>query len=630
MQHSGMKTLSNTFFGLTGKDSTLHINRILPLAIPFLIVGFFSYMARNYQLDDALIYLRYIKNFQTGFGLAYNPGEKFNGLTSPFFTYVILIGSLIFANLQILTIVLSAFFLLGAAFLGGKLFAKEKLETIFTASVVGSFGYFYSTFGMETPLFLMLIGLSLYLYKVESDYFLIALALLVITRSEGIFLAIPITVAYLFKNRRIPDLRLLLLAVIIFIIPFVFNYFYYGDFLPATGNAKIGQGKSGLWGEKWIFLHVRYLLDGFFSGSHFAFIVFSSFAFYGVFSLLREKVLSCVVAIIFTLLLLGFYVGLNIPNYHWYYAPFFYFMLIFACHGFWRCSVTLLDHGFSNIRNLFVFLLILAGSLLAWSKVISLDERGRHEDYAAIGNWLKNNTPINATIAMVEIGTVGWYADRNIIDILGLVSPHNADYIGKREFSGWLKHYQPDYILRHDPIWPHEQSAGLLEQDGYYLPMQTFNHTGYILLKKSHRYSDIEIKNFPGKQAPNQANLDEMVRTSLVGAPAVLKDGALLFAHAPSSVSLAVRYITNSIKVSYGIKDAAMGKHYGVCFEIIQDSDKKKLMQSCINAAAQKDELARSETINVLVQPGEKLIFKTLCFSSCDHAWSYWSEVDLK
>ena len=53
---------------------------------PILLASYFGYLWREYQLDDALIYLRYIKNFQEGHGLVYNPGERFNGLTSPFFT----------------------------------------------------------------------------------------------------------------------------------------------------------------------------------------------------------------------------------------------------------------------------------------------------------------------------------------------------------------------------------------------------------------------------------------------------------------------------------------------------------------------------------------------------------------
>jgi len=34
--------------------------------------------------------------------------------------------------------------------------------------------------------------------------------------------------------------------------------------------------------------------------------------------------------------------------------------------------------------------------------------------YQIIGQWLKENTPDDAKVALVEIGTVGWYSDRYI------------------------------------------------------------------------------------------------------------------------------------------------------------------------------------------------------------------------
>ena len=39
----------------------------------------------DWELDDALIYARYIDNFTKGNGLVFNPGIKVNGLTSPLF-----------------------------------------------------------------------------------------------------------------------------------------------------------------------------------------------------------------------------------------------------------------------------------------------------------------------------------------------------------------------------------------------------------------------------------------------------------------------------------------------------------------------------------------------------------------
>ena len=468
-------------------------DKLIFVLVPLSVVGYFSFLARNYQLDDALIYLRYVKNFHDGLGLVYNPGEKFNGLTSPLFTYASIASSFIFNNLQIATMVISCLFFTCASILGGLIFSRDKWEALFTTLVIGSFGYFYSTFGMETPLFLMLIGLSLFLYKTGSRYFFISLAFLVITRYEGAFLAMAMVADHFMKSRRLPEAKILILALTVFLVPFVINYFYYGDILPATASAKLGQGKSGLWVGQLSFLNMNYLAKTYFSDSIVSALFFLTSAAYGVYISLKDR--TAIVIVIFLVFLLCFYVGLNLPNYPWYYAPFFYLLLIFACHGIWSFSASLLEKVVPKQRPV-VIIALCAVTIFALTKVVSFKEGGRREEYVRIGGWLQKNTPSNTSVAMIEIGTVGWYADRRIIDILGLVNQYNADYIAKGDLYGWLYHYQPDYILRHDPIWEWEKSAIILEKSSAYVPVQGFDYPRFVLLRKSDKYTDAEIAKY--------------------------------------------------------------------------------------------------------------------------------------
>lgn len=105
--------------------------------------------------------------------------------------------------------------------------------------------------------------------------------------------------------------------------------------------------------------------------------------------------------------------------------------------------------------------------------------------YKEIGTWVRDNTEEDAKIACVEIGHVGWYSGRYIIDILGLVTPHNAKLVGERKLDEWLKYYHPDYLLVHDPLWPHESSVQSLEDKRLFLPMENFDFPGFRLLKKN-------------------------------------------------------------------------------------------------------------------------------------------------
>jgi arabinofuranosyltransferase len=467
---------------------------------PILLAVYFGYVWQGYQLDDALIYLRYIKNFQEGHGLVYNPGERFNGLTSPFFTFCMLLGSYFVQNLQWLSVISSLCFLIATAYLSAKLFARSRYGEFITIVLIVSFKYFYTTIGMETTLFLFLIVLSLYLYKIDSDYFVITLALLVITRSEGIFLAAPICIDYVIRYKKIPKLSYLVSGLVLLALPFIFNKWYYGEFLAVTGSAKIGQGKSGFWGYGWIFLQVDSLFIFF---SNLRWLAYALLVLAGLGAILLRKNKIALISLVFVVLLLGFYGLLNIPNYHWYYAPFFLFALIFASFAVeWFTLKCWQAKGISAKIFVILTLLVLIG--FYFKNTMPWESGGKHISYMKIGEWLKANTPPNASVAMVEVGTVGWYADRRIIDILGLTNPYNADYIAKGDADSWPIRYQPDYILTHHPIWIHETVTKPLEESGAYAPVAGFNFPAYGLLSKTGKYSDAEIAQIPAAYKASQ------------------------------------------------------------------------------------------------------------------------------
>ena len=88
-------------------------------------------------------------------------------------------------------------------------------------------------------MFLLMIAVTLYACRLRTDYALVAAAVLVGTRPEGVFLAAPVVLDFLWHNRRLPRLRPTALAAAIFALPFAVNVVYYGSLLPATSNAKI-------------------------------------------------------------------------------------------------------------------------------------------------------------------------------------------------------------------------------------------------------------------------------------------------------------------------------------------------------------------------------------------------------
>ncbi|AXF07067.1 hypothetical protein CUJ91_03450 [Paraburkholderia graminis] len=461
------------------------LENALLLAATIAVGGFLAWQNRNFQLDDALIYLRYLRNLFDGNGLTYNTGDRFNGLTSPLYSYLLIVANLIAGNLQYATIFLSFLFLCAAAITGAHLLCDNKYEQILCALLVVSFNYFYDTFGMETSLFLFLTALALILYGRDQFFPLgVVLGLLFITRSEGVFLGAVLVGDYVLRTKKPPHAKYFIAPAILLAGNFLFNYYYYGAFLPATGNAKIGQGKSGFWGEGLIFLHVQYMKDAFLGGSFKLLSFMVPVGLLGMLTSLRKMSVRLVLG--YLILLGAFYVFLHIPNYHWYYAPFYFFWLLFVSVGAWKVlKFTYVRSQESAVfMTLFLAFFLITAAFGYRSFQISNVQRGSMDAYRNIGGWLKDNTVNNSVIAMVEIGTVGWYSHRYIIDILGLTNRYNADYIARGDVYSWLSKYSPDYILVHQPLWRFEVSVNCLLESGAYAPVEAFNFAGYRLLKK--------------------------------------------------------------------------------------------------------------------------------------------------
>jgi arabinofuranosyltransferase len=451
-----------------------------------MVGGYLSWQTRHYQLDDSLIYLRYLRNLFDGGGLTYNVGDRFNGLTSPLYSYLLIVTNIFARNLQHATIGLSFVFLCAAAITGAHALAEGKYERTLCALTVVSFNYFYATFGMETSLFLFLSALALVLYRRQNFYGLGAvLGLLFLTRTEGVFLGAVILADYVLREKKLPHFKYFIAPLIFLAANFIFNYFYYGALFPATGNAKIGQGKSGFWGEGLIFLHVDYMKNWFFGGSLRMLWFMLPTALIGLLASVGSRIVRVLIA--YLLLLGAFYVFLHIPNYHWYYAPFFFFGLLFVGMGTWK----VLSFTYTRSRESAVFMaaflafFLLTSGFAQQSFRESNIQRGSMDAYKHIGEWLDANTSKNAVVAAVEIGTIGWYSNRYIIDILGLTNHYNADYIAQKDVYSWLGRYSPDYILVHEPLWSFEMGANCLLDNQAYVGVDSFHFEGYRLLRRS-------------------------------------------------------------------------------------------------------------------------------------------------
>jgi arabinofuranosyltransferase len=421
----------------------------------------FTFLSHHLQLDDALIYDRYISNALHGMGLVYNTGEPVNALSSPLYVYLLLGVSWLFhGNVQ-----LAATVIYGVFFAAACMLAEKNIP--YAGFLLATMAYFYGFLGMETSLLLFILMLSITCYIDSRVNFLpTILILLVLTRFEAGAL-IPVLIWLLYRERKFPRLIYYLPAAGLIVLYFFVNLHFYGKAVPNSSTAKIGQGISGYWG-RWptAFLHIWHLW-AYFQWTPYVLLGMFFFGWYGIRRMKSTRWNQVVLPFVGILFL--FYWLLNLPAYTWYYAPFIFILGIYAVKG---VPKTRLGHALLG--------LVIVGQLVTnifWLRAVTMPKH----DYRKIAEWLETQTPPNSRVAACEIGEIGWASNRYIIDILGLTSPKNAVHISRRDVYSWLAEDKPDYIIVHNPAWVWEEAA---IRSSNYERISYHENSVYILKRK--------------------------------------------------------------------------------------------------------------------------------------------------
>ncbi len=88
-----------------------------------------------------------------------------------------------------------------------------------------------------------------------------------------------------------------------------------------------------------------------------------------------------------------------------------------------------------------------------WSTQYAGDVRGIQAINVHLGEWLRDNTPRDAYVAMNDIGAIAFISNRRVLDTVGIAEPEILPYISQRGREGvleYLKQKRPDYLV----IWP--------------------------------------------------------------------------------------------------------------------------------------------------------------------------------
>jgi arabinofuranosyltransferase len=467
--------------------------RIPPLLALLLLTGlaaFVSWANFGFAYDDAFITYRVAYNFASGQGLVYNPGEWYPCSTSPGLALLLGLGGKLFGAeaVPLISSILSpiALWLVGIALYVYGARQGHAASGLFAGLLLIANQMMAFTSGGEMPLQMALIMWAFVAYLAEWPIATgLLLAAATVVRPDGVMAAAVLGLFDLIRTRRLAWRIWLTFAIAL--LPFlVLTWIYYGTPLPNSLAAKLAHRDAGVWvtfGKRlrvwlneftgpsgqpatWEFLSWDPRALGFWVAIGLPAMIWA-----------RAWWLPVAWTIAFTLA----YRQLHVPFYHWYAAPPVLGLVIIAAVGL-ETTMTFLIRRSTPRRLVPIAAMTLA---IAWCFAINLTtlrtlritsrQHTTLQIYEQAGRWLDANTPPAATVGYFEIGYLGYYAHRRIVDPLGLVDPAIPPHIAQRDFLWAYREHPPDYILEKSG----NSFGGILTEAWFtrdYQQIHTFTH----------------------------------------------------------------------------------------------------------------------------------------------------------
>jgi hypothetical protein len=301
-------------------------------------------------------------------------------------------------------------------------------------------------------------------------------------RPDGLLVLLVVLGAQVWEERRVPFGRLAA-ATAVLVLWFGGLWLIVGSALPDTLAAKQAQRISGLWrplGSD-MFYWLRSLTN--YPTSYMpirpqpGFTLFLGLAVAGLALMPWRRRWLLLAA--WPIIAMVAFRQMRLPFYHWYMLPPLALLAIgagLAADGLARAidvvAGRFLGGGVGRPRRGAVIAAVVGSIVvLATAAPMALtDWRQRAayphavaRAYIEAGQWLARETPPEATVGYLEVGFLGYYSRRHIVDPLGLVSPNAAEAIARRDFLHTYRTRRPDVIL-HQPLFYPDYMGRLVEQ----------------------------------------------------------------------------------------------------------------------------------------------------------------------
>lgn len=415
-------------------------------------------------MDDAWIHQTYARNLALYGQWVYLPGHPSAGSTAPLWSFLLALPYFVGFNYKAWT------FALGIAFFGATTWAVQKLAAgfgwgkreTFLASCFSALEWHMAwgaVSGMEIPLFTFLSVLYIALLlegwpfqgrsRLRVILMGILIGLLCLVRPEGLILATLVCLALI--SRSPAEALAFSGGMALCLVSYgAFNYRLSGNFFPNTFYAKAAEYRElverfPIWVRFWRVISPALvgaqvmLLPGLFWS-----------AAKGLRA--RDRALKAVAVAWIILLPLAYAFRLPVGYQHGRYVmPVIPVLVALGVPGtlelMGKVPVLL-----RKVWNISTFTLLLAFLFLG-AKAYATDVGIIQCEMVEVAHWLAQNTPPGSLIAVHDIGAIGYFSGRDILDLAGLVNPEVIPFIrDERKLEEFILSHGADYLVTF-PSW---------------------------------------------------------------------------------------------------------------------------------------------------------------------------------
>jgi hypothetical protein len=428
----------------------------------------------HFAYDDPFITYRYAENLRRGLGFVYNPGERVLSTTTPLFALLLALLGNIWPDLPQLANLISAFSLAVGGLLMWDLGQSWKTALVSWTGLLlfPTFSLLIITLGSETSLYLALCLAAIALYARQRLGGAVILAsLAILTRSDGILLAFILASDYLWVNRKqlgvwsfwrgLPWISIAI-ATGLLLIWHSFAWAYFGSPLPVTLASKQAQGLMSI-SQK--FAPGLMKIAGWYAPywQYWVQLGVVIIGLVGVVFVERRWFIMIAWAVLYFLA----YTLLGVTSYYWYYAPLVPGWVVAIGLGLTLISRLPLWGALRRsswgtcVRYglVVIFLLVFLAAQVSNLDRIRKTPDARAEIYRAVGTWLSENIPPDASVGALEVGIIGYYAQRPMVDFAGLIQPEIAQqFQGDTTYENaafWcVQQFSPAYLVLLSGLFP--------------------------------------------------------------------------------------------------------------------------------------------------------------------------------